>query len=160
MSASPACLRDPGRQDSGAWFCSHPLHRRSFLLRQPVQRVDQPVDLTLQLAGVRVGVGSLGLQDALHQPDKEALLIRAEPGDGDAFRLIDLAEFSERPLVQNNLIPWSDQYFADNPQLALVFVSSNSEKYGLGQVDDDKVGIGHGRVWVGAGESDLGLHGC
>ena len=65
------------------------------------------------------------------------------------YHEVDLSEFSDRPLVQNNLIPWSDRYFADNPRLALVFLSSNFERYGLRLVGDDKVGIGHGRVgWV------------
>ena len=63
------------------------------------------------------------------------------------YHEIDLTEFSDRPLVQSNLIPWSNRYFADNPQLALVLLSSNFERYGLRLVGDDKVGIGHG--WVG-----------
>ena len=65
------------------------------------------------------------------------------------YHEVELSEFSDPPLVQNNLIPWSNRHFADNPQLALVFLSSNFERYGLRLVGDDKVGIEHGRVgWV------------
>ena len=65
------------------------------------------------------------------------------------YHEIDFAEFPDRPLVQSNLIPWSNQYFEANPQLALILLSSNFERYGLRLVGEDKVGIGHGRVgWV------------
>lgn len=54
----------------------------------------------------------------------------------------------DSPLVRNNLSPWGDQYIAENPQLALVFLSSNFERYGLRLVGD-MMGIGHGSVgWV------------
>ena len=52
-------------------------------------------------------------------------------------------------LVQSILIPWSGQYFADNTQLAVILISSNFDRYGLRLVEQDKVGLGHGRVtWV------------
>ena len=64
------------------------------------------------------------------------------------YHEIDFATFSERPLVRDRLLPWSNQFFADNPQLAMIFVSSNFESYLLRAVGDG-VGIRHGRNgWV------------
>ena len=65
------------------------------------------------------------------------------------YHEIDFSEFGERPLVQSNLIPWSNQYFADNPQLALILLSSNFERYDIRLVGTDQAGMIHGRVgWV------------
>ena len=64
------------------------------------------------------------------------------------YHEIDFATFSERPLVRDQLLPWSNQFFADNPQLAMIFLSSNFESYLLRAVGDG-VGIRHGRNgWV------------
>ena len=64
------------------------------------------------------------------------------------YHEIDFAEFPDRPLVQERLIPWSNQFFADNPQLAIILLSSNFEAYRLRPVGS-AVGIKHGRVgWV------------
>ena len=64
------------------------------------------------------------------------------------YHEIDFATFSERPLVRDRLLPWSNQFFADNPQLAMIYLSSNFESYLLRAVGDG-VGIRHGRNgWV------------
>ena len=64
------------------------------------------------------------------------------------YHEIDFTTFSERPLVRDRLLPWSNRFFADNPQLAMIFLSSNFESYLLRAVDDG-VGIRHRRSsWV------------
>ena len=65
------------------------------------------------------------------------------------YHEIDFSEFLDRPLVQSNLMPWSNKYFADNPHLAVIFLSSNFERYDLRLVESESIGIQHGRVgWV------------
>ena len=64
------------------------------------------------------------------------------------YQDIDFREFPQRPLVQKNLIPWSDKFFSENPQLAMIYVSSNFGVYGLNEVQDN-LGIRHARpAWV------------
>ena len=61
---------------------------------------------------------------------------------------IDFRNFPERPLVQQRLIPWSDKFFSANPQLAMIYLSSNFEVYRLRGSDDD-LGVKHARSgWV------------
>ena len=64
------------------------------------------------------------------------------------YHQIDFATFSQRPLVKDRLLSWSNQFFADNPRLAIVFLSSNFELYQFRAVGDG-FGIRHGRSgWV------------
>ena len=64
------------------------------------------------------------------------------------YHQTDFSEFPERPLVREQLLPWSDRFFADNPQLAMIFLSSNFESYFLRPVGN-MVGMRHGRNgWV------------
>lgn len=64
------------------------------------------------------------------------------------YHEIDFSTFSERPLVRDRLLPWSDKFFADNPQLAMIYLSSNFETY-IPRAVGDMVGVRHGRNgWV------------
>ncbi len=64
------------------------------------------------------------------------------------YHEIDFAEFPERPLVKERLLPWSERFFGDNPRLAMIFLSSNFEAYLLRPVGN-MVGMRHGRNgWV------------
>ena len=64
------------------------------------------------------------------------------------YQAIDFAKFPERPLVRERLIPWSNEFFADHPQLAMIHLSSNFESYHFRPIGD-MVGIRHGRGgWV------------
>ena len=69
----------------------------------------------------------------------EALIVAAH-----LYHEVDFSEFPDRPLVQNNLIPWSNQFFADNPRLAVILLTSNFERYDLRLVENEGVGIVHG----------------
>ena len=45
------------------------------------------------------------------------------------YHEINFATFSDRPLVRDQLLPWSNRFFEDNPQLAMIYLSSNFESY-------------------------------
>ena len=64
------------------------------------------------------------------------------------YQAIDFAEFPERPLVRHCLLPWSNEFFENHPQLAMIYLSSNFESSLLRPVGD-MVGMRHGRAgWV------------
>jgi hypothetical protein len=58
--------------------------RRSLFVDETVEVIDEPVYLLLQLAGIRIRVGVLGLQDAVYQQDERLLLFFDDPGYWDA----------------------------------------------------------------------------
>ena len=64
------------------------------------------------------------------------------------YQAIDFDQFPQRPLVRKRLLPWSNGFFANNPQLAMIHLSSNFESY-LFRPIGDMVGMRHGRAgWV------------
>ena len=42
---------------------------------------------------------------------------------------------------RQNLKPWTDQFFKDHPQVAMIYLSSNNELYVPRLVNEDQVGI-------------------
>ncbi len=57
------------------------------------------------------------------------------------YQDIDLEEFWNRSSTQQNLKPWTDQFFKDHPQVAMIYLSSNNELYVPRLVNEDQVGI-------------------
>lgn len=57
------------------------------------------------------------------------------------YQDIDLEEFWNRSSTQQNLKHWTDQFFKDNPKVAMIYLSSNYELYIPRLVNKDQVGI-------------------
>ena len=61
------------------------------------------------------------------------------------YQDIELNEFWNRSSVQQQFKPWTDQFFKENPQVAMIYLSSNHELYLTHAVNKSQVGIKHGR---------------
>jgi len=61
------------------------------------------------------------------------------------YQDIDLEEFWNRSSTQQYLKPWTDEFFKDNLQVAMIYLSSNHEIYIPRLVNEDYVGVKYAR---------------
>lgn len=64
------------------------------------------------------------------------------------YQEIDFREYPSRPVLKNDFLPWTDQFFTAHRNLAMIFVSSNYELYLTRDLGDES-GVKHARAgWV------------
>jgi len=81
------------------------------------------------------------------------------------YQDIDLEEFWNRPSTQQHLKPWTGLFFKENPQIAMIFLSSNHELYLTSLVSDSQIGLKYARKgfaiespeWAHKDVEDLGI---
>ena len=61
------------------------------------------------------------------------------------YQDIDLEEFWNRPSTKQQFKPWTDVFFKENRQVAMIFLSSNHELYSTRPVNESQVGLKHAR---------------
>lgn len=61
------------------------------------------------------------------------------------YQDIELNEFWNRSMVKQQFKPWTDKFFKEHPQVAMIYLSSNHEIYLTRPVNESQVGINHTR---------------
>jgi hypothetical protein len=65
------------------------------------------------------------------------------------YQEVNFQEFGNRPSVKQKLIPWTDMFFKERPEVTMIFITSNHELYAPHLVGTDQVAIKHMRNgWV------------
>ena len=80
------------------------------------------------------------------------------------YQDIDFMEFPNRPMVKEHLLPWSEQFFQDHPEVAMIHLSSNHEVYNFRDAGGF-IGMKHARqswvmespVWAHSDLESLGI---
>lgn len=61
------------------------------------------------------------------------------------YQEIDFGEYQSRPSYKQQLLPWTNNFFKEYPNVAMIFISSNRELYFARGFGDDKIALKHAR---------------
>lgn len=61
------------------------------------------------------------------------------------YQELDFREYQSRPSYKQHLLPWTDNFFKEHPNVAMIFISSNRELYFARGIGDDKIALRHAR---------------